>query len=107
MTARRLNGPPRTAKSLHHDLSTLGIEQGTSVMVHSSLSSIGWVLGAGFAWTMIQSFESELYRVPFIIERATYAHSALIVIGAVILSALIVRRRVNRLDLIEVLKTRE
>ena len=68
---------------------------------------IGWVLGAGFAWSLIQSFESELYRVPFIIERATYAHAALVVIGAVVLSALIVRRRVNRLDLIEVLKTRE
>lgn len=68
---------------------------------------IGWVLGAGFAWSLIQSFESELYRVPFIIERSTYAHAALVVIGAVVLSAMIVRRRVNRLDLIEVLKTRE
>jgi len=68
---------------------------------------IGWVLGYGFAWTLIQGFESELYRVPMVIERSTYAQAALIVIGAVIASALIVRRRVNRLDLIEVLKTRE
>ena len=68
---------------------------------------IGWILGRGFAWALIQGFESELYRVPLVIERSTYALSALIVIGAVIVSALIVRRRVNRLDLIEVLKTRE
>lgn len=68
---------------------------------------LGWLLGVVFAWMLIQGFESELYRVPFVIERATYAHSALIVIGAVVLSALAVRRRVNRLDLIEVLKTRE
>lgn len=68
---------------------------------------IGWLLGFGFAWSLIQGFESELYRVPLVIGRSTYAQAALIVIGAVVVSALIVRRQVNRLDLIEVLKTRE
>ena len=68
---------------------------------------VGWLIGFGFAWMLIQGFESELYRVPFVIERSTYAQSALVILGAVTVSMLIVRRRVNNLDLIEVLKTRE
>ena len=54
---------------------------------------VGWLIGFGFAWLLIQGFESELYRVPFVIERSTYAQSALIILGAVTVSMLIVRRR--------------
>jgi putative ABC transport system permease protein len=45
--------------------------------------------------------------MPFIIHRSTYAYSALITMAAVAISALIVRRRVGRLDLVRVLKTRD
>ena len=68
---------------------------------------LGWVIGYGFGWLLIQAFSSDLYRVPFTIERATYAKASLVVIAATLASALIVRRRVNRLDLISVLKTRD
>ncbi len=68
---------------------------------------LGWLIGYGFAWILIQGFESELYRVPFVIERSTFALAALVILAAVTVSMLIVRRRVNNLDLIEVLKTRE
>lgn len=68
---------------------------------------LGWLFGYGFGWLLIQSFSSDLYRVPFIIDRATYAIAALIVIAAAALSALIVRRRVDHLDLVSVLKTRD
>jgi len=67
----------------------------------------GWALGAAAAWATIQGFDNELYRIPFVIENATYARAALVVIGAAIVSALIVRRRIDKLDLIEVLKARE
>ncbi len=67
----------------------------------------GWVLGAMAAWATIQGFDNELYRIPFIIENATYARAALVIIGAALVSALIVRRRIDKLDLIEVLKARE
>ena len=46
-------------------------------------------------------------RVRLIVENTTYAFSSAIVIGAAAVSALIVRRRVDRLDLIAVLKTRD
>ena len=68
---------------------------------------LGWLIGYGFGWLLIQAFSSDLYRVPFTIERATYAKASLVVIAATLASALIVRRRVNRLDLISVLKTRD
>jgi putative ABC transport system permease protein len=68
---------------------------------------LGWIIGYGFGWLLIQAFSSDLYRVPFTIERATYAKASLVVLAATAASALIVRRRVNSLDLIAVLKTRD
>ena len=68
---------------------------------------LGWIIGYGFGWVLIQSFSSDLYRVPFAIERATYAKAGLVVLLAAAASALIVRRRIDRLDLIAVLKTRD
>ena len=56
---------------------------------------------------MIRAFQSDLYTVPFIIEPATYGTSSLIVLAAAAGSALVVRRRVDKLDLIAVLKTRD
>jgi putative ABC transport system permease protein len=67
----------------------------------------GWVIGYGFGWLLIGAFSSDLYRVPLIIESATYAKSTLVVLAATAASALIVRQRINRLDLIAVLKTRD
>ena len=68
---------------------------------------LGWLIGYGFGWLLIQAFSSDLYRVPFTIEHATYAKASLVVIVATLTSMLIVRRRVNRLDLISVLKARD
>ncbi len=68
---------------------------------------LGWLIGYGFGWLLIQSFSSDLYRAPFTIATATYAKAALVVLGAAAASALVVRRRIDRLDLVAVLKTRE
>jgi len=68
---------------------------------------LGWMIGHAFGWLLIQAFSSDLYRVPFTIERATYAKATLVVLAATAASALLVRRRINRLDLIAVLKTRD
>jgi putative ABC transport system permease protein len=67
----------------------------------------GWAIGYFFAWAMVQGFDSELYRVPLVVERSVYAWASLIVFASALVSALIVRRRIDRLNLIEVLKTRE
>ena len=77
-----------------------------SIMVFAA-QPIGWILGLGFAWTVTKGFASDLFRIPLIINSQTYAVSSLVVLAAALLSALIVRRRIDRLDLIRVLKTRE
>jgi len=84
--------------------SVLFLELGLIVLLAIPL---GWVLGYGFAWSTVQAFATDIYRVPFIIERATYVEAGLVILGAAAASALIVRRRINRLDLIAVLKSRE
>jgi putative ABC transport system permease protein len=68
---------------------------------------IGWLIGYGFGWLVIQSFSSDLYRAPFTVERSTFSLAALVVLAAAAVSAMVVRVRVDRLDLIAVLKTRE
>lgn len=64
---------------------------------------------AGFTLTslMLSSFKTELYRVPMAIQLETYGTGVLIALGATAVSAFIVRRRLDKLDLIGVLKTRE
>ncbi|MDY0066815.1 MAG: FtsX-like permease family protein [Steroidobacteraceae bacterium] len=68
---------------------------------------IGCLVGWALARLMVSRFETELFRAPFIIEPSTYALAMIVGIAATTLCALIVRRRVDRLDLIGVLKTRE
>lgn len=64
---------------------------------------------AGFALSSLisRAFETELYRVPLVILASTYGWAILIGLTATAVSAFLVRRRVDRLDLIAVLKTRE
>lgn len=68
---------------------------------------LGLVLGYGLAALMVTAFDTELYRFPLIISKQTYAVSALIVLLSAALSGLLVRRRLDHLDLVEVLKTKE
>jgi putative ABC transport system permease protein len=67
----------------------------------------GFAAGWGLCWVMVQGFQSELFRVPVRLTTATYAFAGLTVLGASLVSAVLVRRRIARLDLIAVLKTRE
>jgi putative ABC transport system permease protein len=48
-----------------------------------------------------------LYRVPFVLDASTYGWALLGGLLATLASVMLVRRRLDRLDLIAVLKTRE
>ncbi len=67
----------------------------------------GLWLGRELCAYIARSVESELYRVPLVLEPNTYAFAALVVLLAAAGSGLWVRRQLDRLDLIEVLKTKE
>lgn len=68
---------------------------------------IGCAVGAAISWFMATRFETELYRVPLVLEHTTFGMAVAIAIVSVAISAAIVRQRLDRLDLIAVLKTRE
>ncbi|MBB4121085.1 ABC transporter permease [Martelella radicis] len=68
---------------------------------------IGWYLGYFFAKLVISGFSSDLFTIPFVVDLDSYARASLVVVIAGLLSALVVRRRIDRFDLVEVLKTRE
>ncbi len=69
---------------------------------------LGLVLGRLGAKALIASWTNpEIFRIPFIISDQTYAFSVAVVLASGIASALLVRRKLDRLDLIGVLKTRE
>jgi putative ABC transport system permease protein len=67
----------------------------------------GLVLGWLLTVILVLRFESDLFRMPIVVLPTTYMQSAGIVLVAAALSALLVRRRLDRIDLIGVLKTRE
>lgn len=68
---------------------------------------IGWVFGYLLSWLITWAIDTELMRLPLVISGQTLIRASLIVVLAAMLSALLVVRRLRRLDLIEVLKTRE
>lgn len=68
---------------------------------------LGCLAGRGITLVMARAFDTELFRMPFVINASTYGLGVLFAILATSASAEIVRRRVAQLDLIRVLKTRE
>jgi putative ABC transport system permease protein len=68
---------------------------------------LGMLLGYGLSRGIVSAIRTDEFSFPLAIAPATYAFAALCVLGAGVISAFIVRRRVDGLDLVSVLKTRE
>jgi putative ABC transport system permease protein len=68
---------------------------------------LGAVFGYSLSALIVQSVESEVYRFPLFVSRQAVAWSFLGIIGAALVSGLIVRRKLDQLDLVAVLKIRE
>jgi putative ABC transport system permease protein len=67
----------------------------------------GFLIGYIGAAILVNAAATELFKLPLIVSATTYAFAAMIVLIAAAVSAFAVRRRLDRIDLIEVLKTRE
>ncbi len=67
----------------------------------------GLAFGAWLVITLASTIDPETYRLPVVLTPATHAFAAAVTLVAAIGSALLVRRRLDKLDLIGVLKTRE
>ena len=68
---------------------------------------VGMVLGWALVHTVVDLLRSDQFLFPVVIRARTYAWAALCVVAAGVASAMVVRRRIDRLDMVAALKTRE
>lgn len=68
---------------------------------------LGIALGYALAWLVVGTVQNEVYRFPLLVSARSIAWALFTVCVASALSALVVRRRLDRLDLVAVLKIRE
>jgi len=80
---------------------------GETMLLALLAQPLGWLLGAGIAKALADGSTSDLYEIPLVLKPAGFALASLVVLAAALLSALVVRRRLDRLDLVQVMKTRE
>ena len=80
---------------------------GEMALVIAVALPLGMVLGYGLVHLITALLKSDQFYFPVRIQPRTYAGAALCVLAAALASAAVVRRRIDRLDLVAALKTRE
>jgi putative ABC transport system permease protein len=68
---------------------------------------LGMALGWGLVHLVVGMLASDQFSFPVVIRPPTYAWAALAVLASAAASALVVRRRIDKLDMVAALKTRE
>ena len=68
---------------------------------------LGYFIGYRMCALLAGAYQWELFRLPLFVSTQSYGFALLVVVLAAICSGYVVRRRLDRLDLVEVLKTRE
>lgn len=68
---------------------------------------LGMLIGYGLAYVTALGLDTEVYRIPLVVNPSTYAMAAIVVLLASIGSGWSVWRGIGKLDLVAVLKTRE
>jgi len=81
----------------------LGEQAIMAVLSLPAAFAVAWTL----CWLVAVRFETELFRIPVLIEGTSYLFGVAVIAVAGALSAMAIRGRIGQLDLVEVLKTRE
>ena len=68
---------------------------------------VGFLLGVGLVSILVHALESDLYRLPLILNPSNYALGASVILLSSVVSGFLIWRKLGKLDLIAVLKTRE
>ncbi len=68
---------------------------------------LGMLMGYGLVFLIADLTQSDQFYFPVVIQPRTYAIAALAVLASGVASAMVVRRRIDRLDMVAALKTRE
>lgn len=80
---------------------------GELVLIALAAMPIGCLVGYGLSLAFKTAFDNDLYRIPIVAEPATYGLAMAFAGLAVAVACWSVRRRIDQLDLVAVLKTRE
>ncbi len=80
---------------------------GEMALIVGAAVPLGLLVGRWLAGLTVRAVSADEFRLPLVITPATYLFAAGVVLSAALLSALQMRRLIDRLDLVEVLKTRE
>jgi putative ABC transport system permease protein len=80
---------------------------GETMLLAVLAQPLGWLFGIWIATALSRSFTSDLYTIPLVLEPSIFALASLIVLATSLVSVLLVRRRIDRMDLVAVMKTRE
>ena len=86
---------------------TAALLLGEQAVVTASAIPLGFLIGLGFCALLARAFATERHRFPLVITGGTFVFAATVVVVAAVLASLSMRRRLDRLDLVAVLKTRE
>jgi putative ABC transport system permease protein len=82
---------------------------GETMLLVGMALPVGCLLGWGLTALFVNAsgFQTELMRLPFVIKPSTYGLAVVVLLFASAVSGIAMKRRVDHLDLISVLKTRE
>lgn len=84
-----------------------GVLLGEQAILTVAAVPAGFALGFGLSAMLSRFFSRELFRLPLVVNPASYAFAAVIIALAALLSGILVVLRLRRMDLTEVLKSRE
>jgi len=80
---------------------------GEQALLTAAAIPLGFAIGYRLCAAVVGAYQWEFFRMPLVVSTRTYGFAVAVVLAAALLSALAVRRRIDRLDLVAVLKTRE
>jgi putative ABC transport system permease protein len=78
---------------------------GQSLLLVLVALPFGCIIGKALAWLIVQGINTDLFRIPLMITPSSYGEAGLLVLLSSIGVGLIVRRELDHLDLVGVLKT--
>jgi putative ABC transport system permease protein len=84
-----------------------GIMLGEIAILAAPAIPLGMVLGYLLTGAVAASMTGSRMHVPVVVSLSSYAFAVVVFAASALVSALVVRRRIDRLDLVEVLKARE
>lgn len=80
---------------------------GEIMVLTTAALPVGWALGYGFAALTAAGLSTDIVSIPLVVSRRTYAIASFIVFASALASALLVRRRLDRVNIATALKQKE